>query len=493
MPSQINPNNIDGSYPVANQDNNSQGFRDNFTNIKVNFQDAAAEITDLQNKAVLKAALTGGVLDNNMNDVLLYAAKIQDFSATKVTIGTTSGAIAVNYASGHYQGITTTGSIALSFTNFPASGTYGYIKLQINITNIAHTVTLPAAVSLGTVGLQGYSAGTITFGATGVYEFAFGTYDAGATITVFDLNRALTNFSTGNLSVGTLGATTATITGNASAGNLSTAGLITATGNITGGNVATSGRITAAGNIVGGNVTTVGTVSATGAVSGLTVSGFVRPTAGSASQAPVVLAAGTNTSVATAGAVEYNGSVFFGTPAASQRGLLPVEYLVALASNYTGNDSSSAQKVFNVPADGSVAVLANTTYMIEGLYMIAPAITFNAESLQTLFALGDGATLTSIRYVADTSTGLANATTSLTRRQVNTASATTVTSAAPGGAATNFVVQLRGIIRTNAAGTLTPQFQFTGSPGSAPVVQANSFFRLVPVGAGSVTTIGVWT
>jgi hypothetical protein len=493
MPSQINPNNIDGSYPVANQDNNSQGFRDNFTNIKVNFQDAAAEITDLQNKAILKAPLTGSTLDNNMNDALLYAARIQDFSATKVTVGTTSGAIAVNYAAGHYQGISTTGSISLSFTNFPPSGTYGYIKLQINITNTAHTVTLPAAVSLGLSGLQGYSAGTITFGDTGVYEFAFGTYDAGATITIFDLNRALTNFSTGNLAVGTLSATTATITGNVSAGNISTVGLVTAVGNITGGNVATAGRITATANIVGGNIVTAGAVSATGAVSGLTVSGFVRPTAGSASQAPVVLTAGTNTSVASAGAVEYNGGVFFASPAASQRGLLPAEYLVALASNYTANDSSSAQKVFNVPTDGAIAILANTTYMIEGLYIIAPAINFNAESLQTLFSLDGGATLTSIRYVADASTGLANASTALKRTQVASAGAVTVTDAAPGGAATNFVVQLRGIIRTNTAGTLTPGFRFTGTPGSAPIVQANSFFRLVPIGSGSVTTIGAWT
>jgi hypothetical protein len=370
---------------------------------------------------------------------------------------------------------------------------YGYIKLQINITNTAHTVTLPAAVSLGLAGLQGYSAGTITFGATGVFEFAFGTYDAGATITIFDLNRALTNFSTGNLAVGTLSATTATITGNVSAGNISTVGLITATGNITGGNVATAGRITATANIVGGNIVTAGAVSATGAVSGLTVAGFVRPTAGSASQAPVVLTAGTNTSVISAGAVEYNGSVFFGSPAAGQRGLLPAEYLVALASNYTGNDSASAQKVFNVPADGAVAVLANTTYMIEGLYIVAPAINFNAESLQTLFALSGGATLTSIRYVADSSTGLANASTAIKRTQVASAGAVTVTDAAPGGAATNFVVQLRGVIRTNTAGTLTPQFQFTGTPGSAPVVQANSFFRLVPIGSGSATTIGAWT
>jgi hypothetical protein len=84
-----------------------------------------------------------------------------------------------------------------------------------------------------------------------VFEFAFGTYDAGATITIFDLNRALTNFSTGNLSVGTLSATTATVTGNISGGNISTGGLFAATGNISGGNISTGGRITATGNIVG--------------------------------------------------------------------------------------------------------------------------------------------------------------------------------------------------------------------------------------------------
>jgi hypothetical protein len=66
MASTINPNNIDGAYPVAGQDNDSQGFRDNFTNTKTNFSYAAAEITDLQNKAVLKSALTGTTLNNDM-------------------------------------------------------------------------------------------------------------------------------------------------------------------------------------------------------------------------------------------------------------------------------------------------------------------------------------------------------------------------------------------------------------------------------------------
>ena len=68
MTSAINPNNIDGQYPVAGQDNNSQGFRDNFTNTKTNFQYAKDEITQLQNASLLKSALPGSSLNNNMGN-----------------------------------------------------------------------------------------------------------------------------------------------------------------------------------------------------------------------------------------------------------------------------------------------------------------------------------------------------------------------------------------------------------------------------------------
>ena len=63
MASSINSNNIDGTYPIAGQDNDSQGFRDNFTNVKTNFTNAKAEIEDLQSKVVLKSALSGTSLD----------------------------------------------------------------------------------------------------------------------------------------------------------------------------------------------------------------------------------------------------------------------------------------------------------------------------------------------------------------------------------------------------------------------------------------------
>jgi hypothetical protein len=36
MASEINYSNIDATFPLAGKDNDSQGFRDNFTNIKNN-------------------------------------------------------------------------------------------------------------------------------------------------------------------------------------------------------------------------------------------------------------------------------------------------------------------------------------------------------------------------------------------------------------------------------------------------------------------------
>ena len=492
MTSSINPNNIDGSYPVAGQDNNSQGFRDNFTNTKVNFQYAEDEINDLQSKVVLKAALTGSAgLDNNMNDALLYAAKIQDFSATKVGITSTSGSIAVNYASGHYQAISTTGSITLSFTNFPPSGSYGYVKLQINITNIAHTVTLPGAVTLGTSGLQGYNAGTITFGATGTYEFGFGSYNAGATITIFDLNRALTDFVAADLVIDDLTASgTVVATGNITGGNIRTAGTVSSTGNVIGGNVTTVGLVTATGNIGGGNVNAGTNVSAVGNVNGGNVNAFVRPTIGTSSVAPVVFVAGTNMTTPGAGAFEYDGVVFYGSPQSNQRGVVATEQFIALTVNYTGANSTSAQQVFNASAAGAVTLAASTTYFMEGVYYITRAAGTTSHTMSTLFALGG--TLTSIAYTAETTSTTGNALGAVSRIYATGATAAVVTAAST-DATENITVIIRGIVRTNTAGTFAPQIQYSAAPGGVPTILANSFFKLTPIGNNTVATVGNWS
>jgi hypothetical protein len=197
MTSSINPNNIDGAYPVAGQDNNSQGFRDNFTNTRTNFQYAADEITDLQNKVVLKQALTGTTLDNDMLGSVLSNAQLQDMSQTRVALGTLSGSVAINYASGSYQTVTTNGSISLSFSNFPAAGALGTVAVQITVASTAHTVTLPAAVSVNNLGIQGLNPSTnaISFSALGTYTFEFSTSNGGTTITVNEVNQRIAPFN----------------------------------------------------------------------------------------------------------------------------------------------------------------------------------------------------------------------------------------------------------------------------------------------------------
>lgn len=188
MTSQINPNNIDGTYPVAGQDNDSQGFRDNFTNTKTNFQYAGAEITDLQNKAVLKSALTGTTLNNNMNNSILSNVQLLAASAPTASLGSVTSAT-LNFAAAPYYTLTTGGSVTIGFTNFPAAGQVASMRLQITVTNTAYTLTLPSAVSVGVSNLQGYDNNTITFGRTGTYEYQFQTSNAGTTISVFDMSQ----------------------------------------------------------------------------------------------------------------------------------------------------------------------------------------------------------------------------------------------------------------------------------------------------------------
>jgi len=200
MTSQINPNNIDGEYPVAGVSNNTQGMRDNFTNIKTNFQYAEDEIDDLQSKGVFKAALTGTTLDNNMADNLIYAVKLNDVSYTWLQNTATSGTITLDYAASNYQYVSTTGSVSLGFTNWPAAGSVGELSFTINITNTAYTLTLPSSVNTGLFGIQGISPGTagvsntITFGVTGEFTFRFTSEDGGINISIFDFSRGYDRF-----------------------------------------------------------------------------------------------------------------------------------------------------------------------------------------------------------------------------------------------------------------------------------------------------------
>jgi len=181
MASNIVPGNIDEAYPVAGQDNDSQGFRDNFTAIKNNFTEAQTEITSLQtNKASLNA--TNDFAGNTISNAVL-----KDNGLTTYSHGTNGGTITLNHENGHYQTLTTNAAITLDFTNFP-TGSAGRIILDITYASVAHTITIPTAVLVaGNVSGGDGSSDTITAPTSGRYLYEFISPDGGTTVLMHQL------------------------------------------------------------------------------------------------------------------------------------------------------------------------------------------------------------------------------------------------------------------------------------------------------------------
>jgi hypothetical protein len=317
MTSQINPNNIDGNYPVPGVPNNTQGFRSNFTETKTNFQYAAQEITELQTKAILKAPITGSVLNNNMNDQLIYAVKLQDVGYAYVPVTATSGPIVIDYAAAQYQQINVAGNVSLSFVNFPTAGTAGSVRVAFNITNPAYTVTLPATVNTGITVIEGAVPGTagvtnvISFGSAGNYAFEFASVDAGTNIWIFDQSRPTTNVASRFRIANTTPSTSSTTGAFNVVGGVGVAGNVFAGGNVTGNYLFGDGgyisNVTVVSNVA---VTQIANGSSTVAVNGS--GGNITFTAGGVANVAVITPAGVSFNGNIVGDTNFAGNVTAG-------------------------------------------------------------------------------------------------------------------------------------------------------------------------------------
>ena len=139
MASNIDPTIIDGQYPIAGKDQPSQGFRTNFTGIEENFSAAASEITELQEKAVLKAPLSGTTLDNNLQGNEILSAKMRDLLIPVAGINWSAGQVnSLDTLSGGYQTVLLNQSrpYAVTFNNFSRTfgkgASYSTVLLQVN-------------------------------------------------------------------------------------------------------------------------------------------------------------------------------------------------------------------------------------------------------------------------------------------------------------------------------------------------------------------------
>jgi hypothetical protein len=194
MTSQINPesNNYDAAYPVAGQDNNTIGFRQNFASIQQNLQYAKDEITALQANTVQSGA---NVL-NDLNGAVIYDAKLQNQSYADINLGNTANIANVNYTVAAYQTLTPTADTTISFSGLPANAA-AILTLSITAnaaSNIAtpYTITIPNASS-STSGVIGLSGNTLSFPRTnstnaGTHTYQLLTTTGGSAFTITPLS-----------------------------------------------------------------------------------------------------------------------------------------------------------------------------------------------------------------------------------------------------------------------------------------------------------------
>lgn len=214
--------------------------------------------------------------------------------------------------------------------------------------------------------------------------------------------------------------------------------------------------------------------------------------AGSTSVAPLNYTSGTNLTTPAAGAVEYDGKVFYSTENASNRGVSPSVHFLSINANQAGTNGTGAQTWFPGGGATQITLPASTSYLVEGML----AMVKSAGTTNHTIAIGYGgtATITSIalQYWYAFAASSSFLTVNPTSHFVTSASSAVLTTGI-----TNtdevFQIHVNGILRVNGAGTFIPQYTLSAAPGGAYTTQINSYFILYPLGTNTVLNVGNWS
>jgi hypothetical protein len=206
MTSAIVYNTITTNYPVAGQDNDSQGFRDNFTAIRAGLSTAKDEITELQTNGV---DVTESI--NNLQGTTLTNGLYNQFSGTFLPLTQSANTVpnyltmSANFTLGAVQQFTIryTGT-QINFTNWPVNNTpaganyHSSLKIIVKPVDAVSTRTITFGASLGgsvkkATGdaqlTQVSATATMSLGQTGLtYVLEAWTVDSGQTVFLRTIN-----------------------------------------------------------------------------------------------------------------------------------------------------------------------------------------------------------------------------------------------------------------------------------------------------------------
>lgn len=144
MTSAIVTSTINEAFPVAGVDNDSQGFRTNFSTIKTSLIAAASEISDLQDNVVRTDQ------DNDLNNSIIENFVAKNMQQSVISGPTNATPPSINYwdvsgtGSGHYWTAVANGNETIVLRNWPVTGSnpkYYKIRIQLKSNGSANVIT----------------------------------------------------------------------------------------------------------------------------------------------------------------------------------------------------------------------------------------------------------------------------------------------------------------------------------------------------------------
>lgn len=192
---------INQSYPTAGQDNNSQGFRNNFKNIKQALSWIDTDVYDLQLNGVKKTE------NNNFNNNIIEKATFKDCAITVFDDSQTvrTGDVVVDYEKGNYQKFKVSAGLhTFTFVNWPDFSKSGKLTLSIISDN-----TVGSTVDFGAVTVNNLGTTSFPMNISGTFPNVFEVWNESDANTIFVYgydpigNESTLPLSIQSLSIGT--------------------------------------------------------------------------------------------------------------------------------------------------------------------------------------------------------------------------------------------------------------------------------------------------
>jgi hypothetical protein len=236
-----------------------------------------------------------------------------------------------------------------------------------------------------------------------------------------------------------------------------------------------------------------------GSFTGGTLTSNLTLAAGTTSLSPLTFQSGTNLTTVTAGANEYDGTVFYQTSNTNPGRALKTQnyYYVSSADWFPDFSESNAVQSMLGAATRGITVAAGTTYeyelqaAVEHSYVMNPGVEGIFEMKATTVS---GSPTVSARHIIDYGSNTTNFTTPVTMITLSTTGSVVVMPAISGGSRYG-LMRVRGILRVTGTGTtkIYPGLSTSTVAGdNGWGVLAGLIFKMTPIGNGTVTSVGTW-